>query len=66
MASRASTPYHSFPSSLSPGRGKRGRGVGVRGLVETMTDWKIPESSNSYCHPGKARGISHRITREAP
>jgi hypothetical protein len=25
------SPFHPFPSSLSPGRGKRGKGVGVRG-----------------------------------
>ena len=32
------TTSHPFPSSLSPGRGKRGRGVGVRGYFQGFWD----------------------------
>jgi hypothetical protein len=48
-----------FPPSLFPGRGKRGRGVGVTGLAKLWRpgDCVLPELSSSYCLPRQSPGL---------
>ncbi len=52
-----------LPSSLSPGRGKRGRGVGVRGPFETTNphDLPTPGTVKLRLPPRHSRGISQQI-----
>jgi hypothetical protein len=54
---------HSFSPLPSPGgRGKRGRGVGVRGFVETVEarEMLTPGIVKLLLPPGRPAGNSHR------
>ena len=57
------SPNHPFTPLPSPlGRGKRGRGVAVRGLVEATGAIPIPEIVKLRLPPRQSRGVSRRTS----